>query len=117
MACAICGSVVRCMFQMWFKCVWSSGSIVHGMGKMWFSSISDVVRMCVWHDSDMSQMFVVKCCGSVVHGMFQMVCSIGSGVGRCVCPGVCSTMLWFSGVWRGSYMVQQWFRCGSNVCV
>ena len=87
------------MFQMWFKCVWSSGSIVHGMGKMWFSSISDVVRMCVWHDSDMSQMFVVKCCGSVVHGMVQMLSSIGSVVVQvcvCVCSGVCGTVVWFS---------------------
>ena len=80
MACAICGSVVRCRFQMWFKCVRSSGSIVHGMGKMWFSSISDVVRMCVWHDSDMSQMSVVKCCGSVERGMVQIWFSGGSVV-------------------------------------
>ena len=28
-------------------------------------------------------------CGSVVHSMVQMLSSIGSGVGRCVCVQVC----------------------------
>ena len=35
--CAICGSVVCGMVQMWFRCVWYSGSI--GCVQRWFDNV------------------------------------------------------------------------------
>ena len=83
---------------------------------MWFGSVSVVVRMCVWHGSDMSQMCVVECCGSVVRGMVQMWFRIGSVVVQvcvCVCVQVCVVQCCGSVV-RG--MVQMWLSIGSVVC-
>ena len=51
----------------------------------------------MWHGSDVTQYWFR--CGSVAHSMVQMLYSIGSGVGRCVCPGVCGVQC-----------------CGSIVC-
>ena len=73
------------------------------MGHMWFS--------CARHGSDVVQVCVVQCCGSVVCGMVQMWLCSGSVVVRmCVWHGVCGPVLWFSCAWC---IASDW--CGHNV--
>ena len=109
-----CGCPGVCGTMLWFSGVWCGSYVVHSwfmcgsyvcMYMCVFKRLrSSVMFRCMWHGSHVTQYWFI--CGSVVHSMVQMLSSIGSGVGRCVCPGVCGTMLWFSGVQRCLYAVQ-----------